>query len=467
MTLRGQKYKYIGVDILTALLAWLVFYVLRRMQMEYEVFRLQLLIPQYNAKIVFPLIPFFWYFIYWLSGYYDELLFKSRLAEFFNTILTTLLGCILLFFALLINDPVDNYLGYYKALLILCSLQFGLTYFGRLCLTSATQRKINKSNIGYPTVILGTGVRAAELLSQIRDLPKPMGYHLVGCVRMHWDTIQSQAVDTADIVGDEAELSNLVSQFSLRYVLMAADHPDTNQLLDAMRLLYNQGVDIRVMPSQYEFFTGGVRLSTVFGVPLINLTEARMPGWQLHLKRVFDVMVSVTMLLLCAPLFIVLKCVIGPQAIYRQQRVGWHNQLFTIYKFRSMCLDAESDGPQLSSPIDARITPVGKFMRKYRIDELPQFYNVLRGDMSLVGPRPERPCYVKEIVRQAPYYGLFCKVRPGITSWGMVKFGYADTVEKMVKRADYDLLYLENMSVLLDCKIMIHTIKIIFEGRGV
>ena len=132
-----------------------------------------------------------------------------------------------------------------------------------------------------------------------------------------------------------------------------------------------------------------------------------------------------------------------------------------------MITEAEIDGPRLSSDDDPRITKIGKWMRKYRLDELPQFWNVLKGEMSIVGPRPEREFYIKQIIEKAPYYTLVCQVRPGITSWGMVKYGYASNVEQMVERTRFDLIYLANMSLSLDCKILIYTIKTVLGGEGV
>ena len=190
-----------------------------------------------------------------------------------------------------------------------------------------------------------------------------------------------------------------------------------------------------------------------------------------NIKRFFDVAISAVALLLIWPFMLVLALLVrmdspGP-AIYRQERIGRHKKPFTIYKFRSMYINAESSGPSLSSPADTRITPLGRRLRKYRLDELPQLWNVLRGDMSLVGPRPEREYFIRQIVEKAPSYTLVQQVRPGLTSWGMVKFGYASTVDQMVQRLRYELMYIDNISILLDFRIIIYTIKIVLTGKGI
>jgi exopolysaccharide biosynthesis polyprenyl glycosylphosphotransferase len=195
-----------------------------------------------------------------------------------------------------------------------------------------------------------------------------------------------------------------------------------------------------------------------------------MPQWQKSLKRLFDITVSILVLTLLSPIYIITALIVvttskGP-AFYSHNRIGLNGKPFRIYKFRSMTNDAESRGPQLSSKNDSRITPFGKFMRKTRLDEIPQFYNVLIGTMSIVGPRPERQYYIDQIVQKAPHYRLLHKVRPGITGWGQVKFGYAENIPEMVERLKYDILYIENMTIALDLKILIYTFLIVLQGRG-
>ena len=212
-------------------------------------------------------------------------------------------------------------------------------------------------------------------------------------------------------------------------------------------------------------------LRDIAGEPLINICSARMSDSTQNLKRVGDILVSSAALVLLSPLFAIFAILIkrdskGP-VFYRQERIGYHKKPFRIIKFRTMVADAEPAGPRLSSEGDSRITRLGRFMRKYRLDELPQFVNVLKGEMSLVGPRPEREFFIRQILKKAPYYSLLHQVRPGITSWGMVKHGYASTVDEMVERARFDLIYLENISLMVDLKILLHTVNTVIKGRGV
>jgi exopolysaccharide biosynthesis polyprenyl glycosylphosphotransferase len=217
--------------------------------------------------------------------------------------------------------------------------------------------------------------------------------------------------------------------------------------------------------------TGAARIGHLDRPSLIRITENHVSDAELCIKRAFDVVASMAGLVLLSPLFVLIALQVklsskGP-VFYSQQRVGLHGLPFRIYKFRTMVNHAEQEGvPQLTLDNDPRITKVGQWLRKYRLDELPQLWNILRGDMSVVGPRPERPYFIEQIMKEAPYYCLLYKVRPGLTSWGPIRVGYTDTLEKMVERLNCDVVYVENMSLLLDMKIMFFTIDVIIRGKG-
>lgn len=261
-----------------------------------------------------------------------------------------------------------------------------------------------------------------------------------------------------------------MSMSKVEEVIIAIESSEHHKLEEIVNLLESKQVRIKMIPDTYDIISGKVRMESLRSIPLVEINHQLMPVWQMVIKRLFDITASILILIILSPLLLAVMLITklsdkGP-IFFSQKRVGVHGKEFKMFKFRSMVVDAEKNGPQLSSEVDDRITPWGRIMRKYRLDELPQFYNVLIGDMSIVGPRPERKYYMELISQHAPHYRYLQKVRPGITSWGMVKFGYAENVEEMVERLKYDVIYIENMSLINDVKILIYTVIIVLQGRG-
>ena len=313
-------------------------------------------------------------------------------------------------------------------------------------------------------MVIGTGAVAQKIHQDSQRLLLS-GYNLVGFVKVSNDEVVE--VPSSLCVGTWDQLKEIVQACNVSVVIIADEHINPLEVYKLIATFRYHTLSIKVIPSQFDWLKGSVDLSNVQGIPLVDITKSRISPWQMNVKRLFDVVFSLVALVLTLPCMAIFCLMIGKKPIFKQERIGQRGKPFYIYKLRSMRLDAEKDGPQLSSETDSRITHIGRFLRKYRIDELPQFYNVLKGDMSVVGPRPEREFYIKQIAQRAPYYYMLSKIKPGITSLGMVKYGYANTLEKMLVRVNFELLYLDKMSLAFDAKIMIYPNKPFFLGRGV
>lgn len=461
---------YFLTDLLMAFLAWAGLFIFRKVYIQH--------IPLGDLEQIFDsnfyygiaAVPLFWVTIYFVTGTYRDIYRKSRLNELFKTFLTALVGSLVLFFLLMLDDDVSNdFTNYYRSVAVLFILQFVLTATARMLILNFTKGQLYRGTVGYNTLIIGGNGRALEIYREITENNRYLGFRFKGFIDVSLQT-ENKLTGVLPNLGKIEDTDRIIKENQIDEVVIAIEPDDKHRINQILNILADQNVVIKITPGMYDILSGSVKMSHVIGAVLIEIYPDLIPMWQRIIKRSIDIIASGLMLLLLLPLFAYIALRVrlsspGP-IFYKQQRVGLHGKPFTMYKFRSMVIDAEKDGPALSSDDDPRITGWGKLMRKWRFDELPQFYNVLKGQMSLVGPRPERQHFIDKIVQVAPAYKHLQKAKPGITSWGMVKFGYAENVDEMIERMKYDLLYIENMSLGIDFKIMIYTVLIILQGKG-
>lgn len=461
-----QAGKYILSDFISASVAWLLFNILR-----YEVFAIDEGADSLLDYLQYPgvlggqvVIPLFWLVLYYFSGYYNKPFGKSRLTELFSTFITVLIGTVFVFFALLLDDIPRSIDIYYKLFFGMFGLQFFITYIPRLLITQSGMRKIKNREWAMKVLIIGAGGKAVRIAHDLYRL----GYDICGFVSE--DERTPVKADRNQVLGTVEDIPVLMEKENVDEIVLAVESKNNKALLGILYSLYRYKRPIKVLADRFNMLSK-IQLRTIRGIPLVDVTDNNFSPAEQNIKLFLDKVCSVVALLLLSPLFAyiawrVKKDSPGP-VFFRQERIGYLGQPFWMYKFRTMYVNAEENGPSLSSEDDLCVTPFGRIMRKYRLDELPQFWNVLKGDMSLVGPRPERKYFIDEIVKTAPYYYLLHNVRPGITSLGMVKYGYAASVDKMVERMEYDILYYENMSLTLDLTILIYTVKTVITGKGV
>lgn len=426
---RRKKYQliYMLVDLISSVLIWGTFLIFRWLVYEGRMFSVDtVLVPMFNFYMPLFLYPLGCLCVYYLSGYYLRPLRKPYMRELRRTFVSAMIISLGAFFFIIIDDPIGgDYQRYMVSLGVMFLVQFVGSYIPRLLVTGIAHRL---------------------------DSDAPRRYTICSMAEVA-EFEQAHALQPYDEV-----------------ILDLKSKTRENDIYTIINRLYPANVEIYVVPNLYEMLTGAAMIAAVGDQPLIPITEHKMSDSELCIKRAFDIVVSAVMLVVLLPVYLVVSLLVwftseGP-IFYKQERIGLHGIPFDIIKFRTMRVHAENSIPQITLDNDDRVTKVGKWLRKYRLDELPQFWNILRGEMSIVGPRPERRYFINQIEEKAPYYCMIYKIRPGLTSWGPIRVGYTDTLEKMVRRLNYDIVYIENMSLGLDIRIMFHTLGVIFNGKG-
>jgi exopolysaccharide biosynthesis polyprenyl glycosylphosphotransferase len=407
--------------------------------------------------------------LYLVFGTFEKPIRKSRFKEFINTINQSIFIVIIYliltqfyFKGELLNLTLTKIGGIALAHLI-------ILYGTRLLFLTFVKRLLQNKTIGYKTLIIGDNNKAFRLTKELNSIKKSIGFNIVGYIKTS-EKLSKMDKLPISCLGNLEEFKTIILAQQIEEVIIAIETSQHHQLKSILDTLEQTEVIINIIPDMYDIVSGFVKVNYLFSIPLITLHSDMMPLWQRLVKKLIDIIVSVLVLIFLSPLLLIIAIWIktdsdGP-IIYSQERVGLKGVPFTIYKFRTMFNKAEINEPLLSSANDQRITKVGSFLRKLRLDELPQFINVLKGEMSIVGPRPERQFFINQIIEKAPHYYNLQKVLPGITSWGQVKYGYAENINQMINRLTFDIIYIENRSLALDFKIMFYTFITILQGRG-
>lgn len=450
------------LDFFSASVAWGLFFAYRKIVLEKGIF---------ESSTIFLLgillIPVFWICLYYIIGTYHDVARQHRIKILGQTAFSSVFGTIFLFFLIIIDDQA-YYSEYYRSFFALLGLHFVITLIPRLIITQYCVNQIHKRKFGFKTLLIGGSEKAVAIYDEITALPKGIGNDFIGFVNLNG--IDKHLEEKLPYLGKIDQLEKVLHEKKIEEVIIALDTTEHERLKEIISRISGNNVKIKLLHDMYDILSGSVKMTNLFGAILIEVDNQTMPLWQVHIKRIMDVFLSFIALVILLPFYLIFALLVafsskGP-VFFLQERIGLNGRPFNIIKFRTMYLNAEASGPRLSSSNDPRITPIGKMMRKYRLDEFPQFVNVIKGDMSLVGPRPERQFFIDQIVQREIQFLHLNKVRPGITSWGQVKFGYAENVDQMVQRMKFDLLYLKNRSLALDIKILFYTLVIIFKAKG-
>ena len=479
MDRRLQVGKYVAADLVGSALAWTLFYIYRKLYLEPIKFGREVPLEFDNNFLVgLIVIPLFWFGLYTVIGGYRDIFRRYRTKELGQTLLISIIGVVVIFFVLLLDDEVANYTYYYRSFIALFTLHFGITFVLRFLLTSRTVRQVHGRVIGFNTILVGGNERAMAIYEEIEGLRKSTGNRFIGFVNVNGgDQLLTQV--GLPRLGKWHELRSVIDQHAVEEVIIAVDSGEHEHISRIMNELEGTGVRIKVIPDMYDILSGSVKMTSIFGTPLIEVNSEIMPAWQFSLKRIMDLGISAIAMVVLAPLYLVLSIAVrlsspGP-IFFRQERVGRGGRLFRIRKLRTMTHDPSHAGPGITVGKDERITRAGQFLRRSKLDELPQLLDVLQGHMSLVGPRPELPRYVA--LYPPAMREKILSVRPGITDLASIEYRQESDLltaasdpereyTEVILPAKLKLAaqYVDQASMGFDVKLLWRTVKIVWGG---
>ncbi len=459
-----EKILILTTDFITINLAWIVFYLLRIQTGWFQL----LAMPEFYSPLL--VIYFYWLIIFTFVGMYRTWFASSRFDEISTLFKATFVGIFILFFFIFVSDYIEGVASSTRILIFLYwALLLLFVGIGRLFIRSV-QRSLLIKGIGRKNaLIVGFNSKAFDVFNQIKKY-KALGLDVKGFVAVN-DENMDKNYEGIPVIGTIHQITKLQNEFDPKEIIIALEKGNEDAVMELIGRCDTKKAGLKIVPDLYEILSGQARTSQLYGFPLIDIVPELMPEWEKKLKRLLDFIVSIAILIVSFPVCLVAAIAIkledkGP-VFFSQERCGMNGELFKIVKFRSMRTDAEKlTGPVWSQKNDPRITKVGAFIRKVRIDEIPQMYNVLKGEMSIVGPRPERPFFVEKLSEEIPYYKRRLKVRPGITGWAQVKHKYDETIDDVKIKLRYDLFYIENMSIRMDFKIIFRTVFVVLFGQG-